>query len=225
MIDRRALLAGGMAATLPLTTRAEPLAHPAADDEGFWARVAGEYDVPADVIQLENGNWGPMARPVRAAYEQAVARVNRDTSYYARRGMVADLAAARTAIAGELGVPADEIAFTRNATEALKALILGYNRLSAGDTILYADLDYDSMQACMDSLARRRGVRVRRIALPEPATRANVIDAYAQVMADEPRPKLILLTHLSHRTGLVIPVREIAAMARARHRRDRRRSA
>ncbi len=39
----------------------------------------------------------------------------------------------------------------------------------------------------MESLAKRRGVRVRRIALPEPATRASLIDAYAQVMADEPR--------------------------------------
>lgn len=216
MIDRRALLAGGMAATLPLPARAGAPAHPAPDDEAFWATVAAEYDLPQDVIQLENGNWGAMSRPVRAAYEQTVARVNRDTSYYARRGMIADLGAARTAVATELGVPVDEIAFTRNATEALKALILGYNRLTPGDVIVYADLDYDSMQACMESLGPRRGVRVRRIALPEPATRAGLIDAYAQVMADEPRLKLILLTHLSHRTGLVIPVREIATMARAR---------
>ncbi|MDR6146498.1 hypothetical protein QE363_002291 [Sphingomonas sp. SORGH_AS870] len=96
MIDRRALLAGGMAATLPLPARAGAPAHPAPDDEAFWATVAAEYDVPRDVIQLENGNWGAMPRPVRSAYEEAVARVNRDTSYYARRGMLADLAAART---------------------------------------------------------------------------------------------------------------------------------
>ena len=216
MIDRRALLAGGMAATLPLSARATSPAHPAPDDEAFWAKVAGEYDLPQDVVQLENGNWGAMAHPVRATYEQAVARVNRDTSYYARRGMLADLAAARAAVAAELGVPPDEIAYTRNATEALKALILGYNRLSPGDTVLYADLDYDSMQACMESLGPRRGVRVRRIALPEPATRDSLIAAYAEAIAAEPRLKLILLTHLSHRTGLVIPVREIAAMARAR---------
>ena len=216
MIDRRALLAAGMAATLPLPARAAGPARPSPDDETFWAKVAGEYDLPGDVVQLENGNWGAMARPVRAAYEQAVTRVNRDTSYYARRGMLADLAAARAAVAAELGVPADEIAFTRNATEALKALILGYNRLSPGDAVLYADLDYDSMQACMESLGPRRGVRVRRIALPEPATRDSLIAAYAEAMAAEPRLKLILLTHLSHRTGLVIPVREIAAMARAR---------
>ncbi|WP_428970208.1 aminotransferase class V-fold PLP-dependent enzyme [Sphingomonas sp. Xoc002] len=219
MIDRRMVLAGGMAATVPLPgiaarTRSNA---PGPDDEAFWAGVAADYDRPSDgIAQLENGNWGAMARPVRLAYEQAIARVNRDTSYYARRGMLADLRAAREAVADELGVPPEEIAFTRNATEALKALILGYNRLSPGDTVLYADLDYDSMQACMESLGPRRGVRVRRIALPEPATRQALIDSYAQAMAAEPRLKLILLTHLSHRTGLVLPVREIAAMARAR---------
>ena len=216
MIDRRALLAGGMAATLPQAARAAVTAGPAPDDEAVWARVAGEYDLPGDVVQLENGNWGAMARPVRAAYERAVARVNRDTSYYARRGMLADLAAARAAAAAELGVPPEEIAFTRNATEALKALILNYNRLSPGDAVLYADLDYDSMQACMESLGPRRGVRVRRIALPEPATRDSLIATYAEAMAAEPRLRLILLTHLGHRTGLVLPVREIAALARAR---------
>ncbi|MBW1279458.1 aminotransferase class V-fold PLP-dependent enzyme, partial [Escherichia coli] len=92
--------------------------------------------------------WGMMARPVLEAYERNVERVNRDTSYYTRRGMIADWVAARDALAATLRVQPDEVAFTRNATEALKALILGYNRLTPGDAVLYADLDYDSMQAC-----------------------------------------------------------------------------
>ncbi len=43
-----------------------------------------------------------------------------------------------------------------------------------------------------------------------------MIDAYDQAFRANPRVRLALLTHLSHRTGLVIPVREIVAMARAR---------
>ena len=130
--------------------------------------------------------------------------------------MARDWMAARDALAATLGVPPDEIAFTRNATEALKALILGYNRLKVGDAVLYADLDYDAMQACMASLGQRRGVAVVKIALPEPATRQGLIDAYVAAMDANPRLRLILLTHLGHRTGLVLPVREIAAIARAR---------
>ncbi|GGE82526.1 aminotransferase class V-fold PLP-dependent enzyme [Sphingomonas prati] len=198
---------------LPLTAA---LPSVGARDAAFWRGIAAEYDAPRDVIQLENGNWGMMARPVAAEYARQVTRVNRETSFYARRGMGTDLVAARDALAGALGVPGAEIAITRNATEALEALILGYNRLKPGDGVLYADLDYDSMQAAMESLRVRRGANVRRIALPEPATKDALIEAYRAAFDADPRIKLLLLTHLSHRTGLVLPVREIAALARAR---------
>jgi isopenicillin-N epimerase len=212
IFDRRQVIAG--AATVPFATALPAVARPT--DAGFWHGVAAEYDAPRDVIQLENGNWGMMARPVAAEYARQIAHVNRDTSFYARRGMGADLLAARNALASALGVPGEEIALTRNATEALEALILGYNRLKPGDSVLYADLDYDSMQACMESLRQRRGVNVRRIALPEPATRASLLGTYRAAFDADPRMRLVLLTHLSHRTGLVVPVREIAALARAR---------
>lgn len=209
-IDRRTLL--GAAAAAPFA--AAPITAAPAEDE--WERIAREYDVTREVIQLEHGNWGMMARPVLAAYREHVERVNRDTSYYARRGMVDDLETVRAAVAAAMGVGLDEITFTRNATEAMKALILQYNRLKPGDAALYADLDYDSMQTSMDSLAARRGVRVIKIALPEPATRQSLVDAYKAAFDANPAIKLTLLTHVSHRTGLVLPVAEIAALARER---------
>src|SRR3954467_3742311 len=115
-----------------LGAAALPFAAPviaAATPEDHWERIAREYDVTREVIQLEHGNWGMMARPVLAAYEAMVERVNRDTSYYARRTMVPDLEKARGTLASAMGVGIDEITFTRNATEAMKVLILQYNRL------------------------------------------------------------------------------------------------
>lgn len=208
-IDRRSMF--GLAA-LPLA--AGSVADAAADGE--WDAIAREYDVTREVIQLEHGNWGMMARPVLAAYRALVERVNRDTSYYARRTMNRDLDTVRARLAEALGVAVEEIALTRNATEAMKALILQYNALKPGDAVLYADLDYDSMQASMDSLAARRGVRVIRITLPEPASRETLIAAYDAAFRADPALRLVLLTHVSHRTGLVLPVAEIAALARDR---------
>ena len=209
-IDRRTLL--GSAAALPFATA--PIAAAAAADDWEW--IAREYDVTREVIQLEHGNWGMMARPVLATYRANVERVNRDTSYYARRTMVADLEKVRACLAQWMGVSFEEIALTRNATEALSALILGYNRLKPGDAILYADLDYFSMQACVDSIARMRGLRVVKIALPEPATRQSLIDTYAEAFLANPAIKMALLTHISHRTGLAVPVADVATLARAR---------
>lgn len=216
-ITRRTMMIG--TAIMPAATHlgAAPVMGTApADDEAYWAAIAAQYDVTREVIQLENGNWGIMARPVLAAYERAVERVNRDNSFYSRRAMGPDLHAVRVRVAAALGVGADEIALTRNATEALQALIDGYNRLRPGDAVLYADLDYDSMQGCFEGLRARRGVDVVRIALPEPATWQGLIDAYARAFDANSRIRLILLTHLGHRTGLVMPVREIVALARSR---------
>jgi isopenicillin-N epimerase len=210
-IDRRTLLG---AAALPLAARAA--AFETAPTESYWTDLAAAYDVTRAPIQLEHGNWGMMARPVLAAYRATVERVNRDTSFYARRGMVADLHAVRVRVAAAMGVGVDEILLTRNATEALKTLITGYNRLRPGDAVLHADLDYDSMQACCAALPARRGVTLVRIAMPEPATRQSLIDTYAAALDANPQVRLLLLTHLGHRTGLVLPVREIIAMARAR---------
>jgi selenocysteine lyase/cysteine desulfurase len=205
MMDRRTLL--GAAAAIPVTPAF------AADDDR-WAGIAAQYDITRKTVQLEHGNWGMMARPVLAAYRAQVERVNRDTSFYARREMPGEIEAIRARVAATMGVATGEIAFTRNATEAMRALILGYNRLRPGDAVLHADLDYDSMQACMESLRARRGVEVIKIALPLPATHQAVIDAYARAFVEHPNLKMVLLTQVSHRTGLVLPVAEIAAMAK-----------
>ena len=208
-IDRRTMLG---TAALPLAGAALPARVLAGD----WDAIAGQFDVTREVIQLEHGNWGMMARPVLAAYQAMNHRVNRETSFYARRTMIGDLEAVRAKVAATLGVASDEIALTRNATEAMKALILQYNRLKSGDAVLYADLDYDSMQASMDSLAARRGVRVIRIALPEPATHQGVIDAYDAAFRANPALRMVLLTHASHRTGLILPIAEITELAALR---------
>ena len=52
--------------------------------------------------------------------------------------------------------------------------------------------------------------------MPEPATRQAVLDAYARALDANPKTKLLLLTHVSHRTGLVMPIAEIVRMAKAK---------
>ncbi len=186
-----------------------------ASDTKFWRSVRADFDLPESVIQLENGAWGVMSRQVKEAYFRHQARVNIQGSYYTRRQFGADAAAVRARVAASLGVHADEIAFSRNATEALQALIGGYNRLVPGDGVLLSDLDYDSMQRAMRWLSSRRGAQVHEIVMPEPASKNELISAYESALTAHPNIRLILLTHVSHRNGVVMPVREITALARA----------
>jgi selenocysteine lyase/cysteine desulfurase len=187
-----------------------------ATDNAYWAAVKGLYAVTPDVVNLENGFWGIMAEPVRREFIRQSDMVNFQNTYYARQRAGADFDAVRTKVAQAVGAAPEEIALTRGATEALQLLISGYNRLKPGDSVLYADLDYDSMQYAMNALKGRRGVDVVKFDIPEPATRQGVLDAYARALEANPKTRLLLLTHVSHRTGLVMPVAEIARTARAK---------
>jgi len=225
-IERRHFLMGSaataLAATIVKASAMETAVLPAANDtaiatdRAYWAAVSDLYDVERSIANLENGYWGIMARPVLQAYLENTQRVNRQNTVYARNAFGKDAEDVRNRVAGAVGAAPEEVALTRGATEALQKLITGYNKLQPGDAVIYSDLDYDSMQYAMNALAGRRGVEVKTFAIPEPATREAVLDAYRTVLEATPKAKLLLLTHLSHRTGLVMPIREIADMARAR---------
>lgn len=218
-LDRRSLLlAGGalIAASAASARQLPPTPTTAvASDAGYWEAVRGLYRVSPDMLNLENGYWGIMPEVVKEEYKRLTDFVNFENTLWARTKAGAELDAARGRLAEALGAAKEEVAFTRGATEALQNLIAGYNKLKPGDQVLYADLDYDAMQYAMEWLKERRGVEVVRFAIPEPATRANLVDAYAAQFKANPRVKLLLLTHVSHRTGLAMPVAEIAAIARA----------
>jgi selenocysteine lyase/cysteine desulfurase len=215
-LDRRQVMAAALALGSTAAARAAMPA-PAGDvarDSAYWAAYGDLFDRPQGVIQLEHGYFGAVAAPVRAALARWQERVNRDTAWYARGAYSDDLAVVRAQAAAVLGVAPDEIAFSRNASESMQVLIGGYHRLAPGDSVLISDLDYYAMQDAMRWLADRRGVKVVQIAIPEPASVEAILATYQRAFADTPRLKLALLTHVTHRTGLVMPVAEIGAMAR-----------
>ena len=236
MVNRRNFVAAsglagfGLAAGRPLEPAAFPLpqdplptlnrpsgpANVVARDEAYWGRVRAYYRVSDQYTNLEAGYYGMMAVPVLSEFHRHIDRVNLESSFYARRSYDADLEAARVRVAELVGVRAAEIVFTRGATEALQCLIAQYNQLRPGDTVLYSDVDYMAMQDAMNWLAGRRGVTVEHFSLPEPATPAAALAAYDDALTRNPRTRLLLLTHLNNKSGLVLPVKEIAELARQR---------
>lgn len=192
-----------------------------ARDENLWSKVAQNYDVTDKITNLENGYWGIMATPVLKEYQRLSAWVNRENTNFARWDLGTTYADLRQQVANFLNVGADEIALTRGATESLQALIGSYNKLSPGDTVIYADLDYSEMKNAMRWLADRRGVVPVKINFPEPTknkplTEQDILSFYEKSLDANPGTKLLLLTHLNNWTGLIIPVAKIAKMANAR---------
>jgi isopenicillin-N epimerase len=209
-----AALAGGATPLMAAAQEAPPLT---VDGRVDWDRLARHYALAGDMVNLENAYYGIMARPVMDDYKRNIEYLNRHNSIHLRRDFDRQGEdAIRTLLAQHAGVQPGEIAVTRNATESLQNLIANYRLLKAGDGVMYGNLDYGAMQYAMDALAQRHGASVATVTIPEPATKQGVIDTYDQALRRHPRTRLLLLTHVSHRTGLVIPVKEIVRMARRR---------
>ncbi len=203
-----------MQATTP-ETRLAPNSIPVAD-------LADHFDVEPGYHNLEAGYWSMMPRVVAEAFGRANQTVNRANAIYARNVLpgdetwASDARAASAAIARQVGCAPEEIAVTRSGSDALQMLIANYKGLKPGDAAIYCDLDYDATIGAMEWLGTHKNVQVVRFAMPEPATTANILAAYEAVLKRTPNARLLLVTQVSNRTGLVTPVREIVAMARAR---------
>ncbi len=198
------------------TARVRELNPTGGDDEAYFLQW---YDVDRSMVNLENAYWNVMPRPVLEEYWKQTQFVNRVNVPFVRGvnpspALPAELLKVRAAVAGLIGADVEEIALTRCGTESLQDLISGYRGLKPGDVVVYCDLDYDAMQNTMLFLKDRRGVQVATFDLPEPASTANILAAYEEMLKKTPKAKLMLVTHLCHRTGLVNPVKEIIAIAR-----------
>jgi selenocysteine lyase/cysteine desulfurase len=187
-----------------------------AKNEDYWRKVASYYDKTDGITNLEHGYWGKMASPVQNFYIAATRMVNGQNSFYARKDYKKDLAKSVQRVAAALGVAADEIVLTRNATEAMQNLIRQYRGLKAGHTVLYADIDYPTYKKDMVWLKQAYGVNPIEIELPVRANQKDILDMYIATFNANPGIKMMLVTHVSNQHGMKIPVREISIEARKR---------
>jgi selenocysteine lyase/cysteine desulfurase len=186
-----------------------------ARDEAFWQTFADRYDLQPGPVNLENGYFGRMSRTVVEEYQRNIELINNSNSVYVRQRFEQDdCPEIRAQLAELIGVRAQSVAFTHNATAGLQALIRNYNRLQPGDQVLISDLEYDTVKGAMRWLARVRGVEVIEIEHLHPASFDSLLASYREVFVRHPRLKLMALTHVTHRSGLVMPVQAIAALAR-----------
>ncbi|MBL0793955.1 aminotransferase class V-fold PLP-dependent enzyme [Pseudomonas sp. B7] len=186
-----------------------------ARDEAFWQTFADRYDRHPGPVNLENGYFGRMSRTVVEEYQRNIELINNSNSIYVRQRFEQhDSLDIRAQLAELIGVRAQSVAFTHNATAGLQSLIRNYNRLQPGDQVLICDLEYDTVKGAMRWLAQHRGVEVIEIEHAHPASFDSLLATYREAFIRHPKLKLMALTHVTHRTGLVMPVQAIAALAK-----------
>ena len=186
-----------------------------AEDEDFWFQVRQAFTVDRNNINLNNGSVAPAPRTVQRAQLDYLAMTNMSPSYYVDEVLYPEFEVVRRRLATRFKCDPEEIAITRNTTEALEAVQLGMP-LERGDEILTTTQDYPSMITAWRQRERRDGVVLRSISFPAPPP--SMDDLVARVeRAITPRTKVIHVSHVYFTTGQIFPVRRICQMARARN--------
>jgi isopenicillin-N epimerase len=187
------------------------------DPERYWAELRKQWLLAPDRINLNCGSIGCTPLPVlRATIEHMLsAEEFREAPYpwfgYEENTRIHDL---RDSMAAFLHISRDELAILRNATEANNVVCNGLD-MKAGEEAILTDQEHPGCRGCWEQKAARFGVSIVNVTLPTPpATPEEIVALFEKAVT--PRTRILVFSHITTATGLILPVKQISAMARAK---------
>src|SRR5438046_3515487 len=189
-------------------------AEASARDEDFWREIQQAFTVDRNIINLNNGGVCPSPKIVQDAMRRQLEFSNLAPAYSLFRSLEPEIESVRARLAASFGCDPEEMAITRNASEALEIVQMGLE-LKPGDEVLTTDQDYPRMITTWQQRERRGGIKLRMISFPTPPP--SLDDLYRRFeRAVTPRTKVIHFCHITNLTGQIFPVKKICQMARSR---------
>jgi len=185
-----------------------------ARDEDYWSEIRNAFTVDRNIINLNNGYVSPAPRPVQDAMRRYLEFSDMGPWHTMIDNLEKKVEVVRRRLADTAGCDAEEMAITRNASESLEIAQCGID-LKRGDEVLTTNQDYPRMLTTFRQRERRDGIVLKTISFPVPPP--SMDDLYQRFeRAVTPRTKLILMCHITNRTGQIFPVRRVCDMAHAR---------
>jgi selenocysteine lyase/cysteine desulfurase len=180
--------------------------------ESYWKLVKREFPLDERIIYLNAANVCPASRPVMDRHLEFLRDFHANPSFQNRDKYGSLRERLRGKLAALLGAANDEIAITRNTSEASNIVVQGLD-LKPGDEVIITAHNHPSNNDSWKVRARREGFIVKSLPVPVPARNADeLLGAFERAIT--PRTRVIAVTHVTNTTGVLYPVREIAALAR-----------
>jgi isopenicillin-N epimerase len=185
-----------------------------AADESYWSEIQQAFTLDRTIINLNNGGCCPSPRVVHEAFKRYLDLSNEAPVYHMWQILEPNVESVRRRLAAQFGCSPEEMAITRNASEALQIAQLGID-LKPGDEVVTTNQDYGRMLDTWDQRVRRDGIAVKQISFPVPP--ASMDDLADRLLgATGPRTKVLHFCHITNLTGQIFPVRKICDAARAK---------
>ena len=185
-----------------------------ARDEDFWFQVRHAFTVDRNIINLNNGGVSPSPRVVMETEKRYLEISNMGPAHFMWDIVEPEVESVRRRLAESFGCDPEEIAITRNASEALEIVQMGLE-LKRGDEVLTTNQDYPRMLTTWQQRVRRDGIVLNQIHFPVPPP--SLDDLYQRIeRAVTPRTRVIHICHITNLSGQIFPVKKICRMARER---------
>ena len=166
------------------------------------ARSSRAFTLDRTIINLNNGGCCPSPRVVHEAFKRYLDISNQAPVYHMWQILEPNIETVRRRLAAEFGCDPEEMAITRNASEALQIAQLGID-LKAGDEVVTTNQDYGRMLDTWDQRARRDGITVKKISFPvPPPSMDDLADRLLGGDRAEDEGAALLPHHQPHRTDL-----------------------
>ena len=187
------------------------------NEDAYWAEMRKQFLIPEDEVYLNNGTVGSSPAPVlRAIFDGYLSTEKLDQQEpedypiwgYAKWNEFRD------PLAAFIGCKRDELALLRNATEANSYIANGLD-MKPGDEVLMTDQEHPGGEHPFNLKAKRYGIVVKKITLPRPVKdAAQALQLFNDAIT--PRTRLIFFSHITTFSGVVLPAKEICALARSK---------
>ncbi len=187
------------------------------DEEAYWGQLRKQFLIPADEVYLNNGTVGSSPMPVLKAifdgYNETEKMAQSDPEDYPIWGYAA-WNEFRDPVAAFVGCKRDEFALLRNATEANSYIANGLD-MKPGDEVLMTDQEHPGGEHPWNLKAKRYGIVVKKVTLPKPVPNAAaVLNLFNDAIT--PRTRVMFFSHIPTVTGVVLPAKELCALARSK---------
>ena len=165
-----------------------------------------------DITYLNFGSFGACPKPIFEDYQKWQLELEQEPTQFITVNGPRYLKESREALAAYINCEADNLVYVTNPSYAIN-IIAKSLKLNAGDEILSTDLEYGALDRTWNYYTKKAGAKYIRqhIELPLISKEKFIEDFFKGLT---PKTKAVFISQITSTTALILPVKEICALAK-----------
>ena len=172
------------------------------------------FNLDPDIVFLNHGSYGACPKPVFKAYQQYQKDLERHPVQFMQETVYELLERSRAALGAYINCDKDDVIYVPNPTHAVGTVIHNVD-LEPGEEVLSTNLEYGSCDRMWTYDAEQRGYKYIQAEINLPIEDKEIFLNEFWSFAND-QTKYVFISQITSSTGMILPIPEIMAEAKAR---------